>query len=268
MIEIVALIALGIFAGTLAGLLGVGGGAVIVPILILILQSHPEMPSTHIMHIAIGTSLATIILTSISSILAHQRHGAINWQVALRLAPWIVIGSFSGAALAGIMSNLTLKIIFAVFLLTIALQMSFGKPPAPNRQLPKLFGMGVVGTTIGIISALVGVAGGAMTVPFLAMCNIPMRNAVATSAACGFPIAVAGALGFIITGWNVSGLPPSSTLGYIYIPAFLTITPLTLLFAPLGAKLAHSIPVNVLKKVFALFLIALSIKMLLELAMR
>lgn len=267
MLEFVSLIALGVFAGTLAGLLGIGGGAVIVPILILILQSHPEMPSAHIMHIAIGTSLATIVFTSISSILAHQRHGAINWQVTKQLVPWIVIGSLLGAAIAGVLSNLSLKVIFSVFLLLIAAQMTFGKPPAANRHLPKILGMGMVGTLIGIISSLVGIAGGSMTVPFLTMCNIPIRNAVATSAACGFPIAVAGVIGFMITGWNTAGLPASSTLGYIYIPAFLTITPLTLLFAPLGAKLAHNIPVNTLKKVFALFLIALSIKMLLELAM-
>jgi uncharacterized membrane protein YfcA len=268
LLEFVSLIALGAFAGTLAGLLGIGGGAVIVPILILILQSHPEIPSEHIMHIAIGTSLATIVLTAISSIIAHQRHAAINWQVTKRLAPWIVIGSLSGAMLAGILSNLTLKVIFLIFLFIIALQMIFGKPPAPHRQLPKILGLGFVGISIGIVSSLVGIAGGSMTVPFLVMCNIPMRNAVATSVACGFPIAVAGAIGFILTGWNTTGLPTSSTLGYVYIPAFLTITPLTLLFAPFGAKLAHSIPVNTLKKVFALFLIALSMKMLLELVMR
>lgn len=268
MLEFVSLIALGIFAGTLAGLLGVGGGAVIVPILILILQSHPEMPSSHIMHIAIGTSLATIVFTAMSSISAHQRHGAINWQITKQLAPWIVIGSFSGAAIAGILSNLSLKIIFSIFLLLVAAQMTFGKPPAANRQLPRMLGMGMVGTLIGTISALVGIAGGAMTVPFLTMCNIPIRNAVATSAACGFPIAVAGAIGFVVTGWNTTGLPSSSTLGYVYIPAFLTITPLTLLFAPVGAKLAHTIPVNTLKKVFALFLIGLSFKMLFELATR
>lgn len=265
MSELLSLIILGAFAGTLAGLLGIGGGAIIVPILVILLQAHSEVPASSVMHIAIGTSLATIILTSISSIVAHQRRGAINWAVVKRLTLWIVIGSFSGAALAGIMSNLMLKIIFAIFLLAMALQLSFGKPPAPNRQLPKLLGMGLVGTSIGIISALVGVAGGSMTVPFLAMCNIPIRNAVATSSACGFPIAVAGAIGFVVTGWHAPDLPASSTLGYVYIPAFLTITPLTLLFAPFGAKLAHSIPVDTLKKVFALFLTALSIKMLLEL---
>jgi uncharacterized membrane protein YfcA len=262
-LEIVSLLVLGVFAGVLAGLLGVGGGLIIVPVLVWLFHSHPDIAPVSIMHLALGTSSATIMITAISSIISHHRRGAILWPVALQLSPGIVLGALSGAAVAHLLSSDTLRVVFGIFVLLIAIQMGFGAQPAPHRQLPRWEGMSLVGVIIGLISALVGIGGGSLTVPFLAWCNVAMRNAVATSAACGFPIAVSSTVGFIIMGWQVDGLPAGST-GYVYWPAFIAIVPMTLLFAPLGAKLAHSIPVNTLKRFFALFLAAVAIKMLLS----
>ncbi len=259
--EILSLLLLGIFAGLLAGLLGVGGGLIIVPVLAWLFQAHPDIPANSLMQIAIGTSLATIVLTSTSSILAHHRHGAVLWPIVKQLTPGIIIGTALGAWVADTLPSDTLKVIFSIFVLLIAAQLGFGVQPSPHRTLPNWLGMSLTGLVIGKISALIGIGGGSMTVPFLVWCNISIRNAIATSAACGFPIAVFGTLSFIVTGWDVNGLPKWSS-GYIYWPAFLAIVPTTLLFAPLGAKLAHTVPVNVLKKFFALFLAVIGVKML------
>lgn len=261
MAEILQLLFLGALAGSLAGLLGVGGGVIIVPALIWIFQTHPEIPASSLMHIAIGTSLATIILTSVSSIFAHHRRKAIYWSIVWQLTPGILLGAWSGATVADALPSKTLHFIFALFILMISVQLSLVTQPTSHRQLPSRLGITMVGLIIGSVSAIVGIGGGSLTVPFLAWCNVPLRNAVATSAACGFPIALSGTIGFIVMGWNVTTLPSGST-GYIYWPAFLTIAITSLLFAPLGAKLAHTVPVNLLKRFFALFLAGVGIKML------
>jgi len=262
-LELFSLLLLGIIAGTLAGLLGIGGGIVIIPILVWIFTHHAEIPTAHLMHVAIGTTLATIVITSLSSIVAHQRHRAVLWPIFWRLAPGTIMGGALGAVIANILPSETLQIIFAIFLLFVSAQLSFLTPHAPYRQLPSSGGYGIVGTLIGSISALVGIGGGSLTVPFLVWCNIPIRNAIGTSAACGFPIAVSGTIGFIVTGWHVSSLP-AWTSGYIYWPAFFAIASSSLLFAQLGAKLTHTIPVNALKKIFAVFLAVVGFKMLVE----
>ncbi len=252
---------LGAFAGILAGLLGVGGGLIIVPALAWIFH-HQQMTDTVIMHLAIGTSLATIVVTSISSVRSHHRRGAVLWPVFWRLTPGIVVGAWLGAGVADALSSAALEKIFAVFVLVMAAQMGFGAKPAPHRDLPGTTGMAIAGGVIGAVSAIVGIGGGSLTVPFLNWCNIPIRQAVATSAACGLPIALAGALGFIVTGLNASGLPDWS-LGYIYGPALAGIALVSMLSAPLGAKLAHTLPTEMLKKVFAGFLALVGSKMLL-----
>lgn len=259
--ELLSLLLLGMIAGLLAGLLGVGGGLIIVPVLAWLLHTHADIPVHSLMQIAIGTSLATIVITSTSSILAHQRRGAVLWPVVWQLTPGIIIGTWLGAMIADALPSDTLKIIFAIFVLLVSAQLGFGAQPAPHQQLPKWLGMSFTGILIGKVSALVGIGGGSMTVPFLVWCNVSIRNAIATSAACGFPIAVSGTISFILTGWDVKDLPAYSS-GYIYWPAFLAIVPTTLLFAPLGAKLAHTLPVAMLKKFFAVFLAVVGIKML------
>lgn len=254
-------LALGAFAGLMAGLLGVGGGLIIVPVLAGIFQ-HQQMSAAVIMHLAIGTSLATIVVTSVSSVRAHHQRGAVLWPVVWRLTPGIVIGAWLGAVVADALPSAVLSKIFAVFVLVVAAQMAFGAKPAPHRELPGAPGMLATGGVIGAVSAIVGIGGGSLTVPFLTWCNTPMRQAVATSAACGLPIALAGTIGFIVTGLNAAELPAWS-LGYVYGPALVGVAFASMLSAPLGAKLAHTLPAEVLKKVFAVFLMLIGVKMLL-----
>ena len=252
---------LGLFAGVMAGLLGVGGGLIIVPTLAWIFH-HQQVDDAIVMHLAIGTALATIVVTSISSVRAHHRRGAVLWPIFWRLTPGIVVGAWLGAAIADALPSAVLSKVFAVFVLTVAAQMGFGAKPAPHRELPGTTGMLTAGGVIGAVSAIVGIGGGSLTVPFLTWCNIAIRQAVATSSACGLPIALAGALGFVVTGLNAAGRPDWS-LGYIYGPALVGITLTSMLSAPLGAKLAHTLPTEMLKTVFAAFLTLVGVKMLL-----
>lgn len=252
---------LGLFAGVMAGLLGVGGGLIIVPTLAWIFH-HQQVDDAIVMHLAIGTSLATIVVTSISSVRAHHRRGAVLWPIFWRLTPGIIVGAWLGAAIADALPSAVLSKVFAVFVLTVAAQMGFGAKPAPHRELPGTAGMLTAGGVIGAVSAIVGIGGGSLTVPFLTWCNIAIRQAVATSSACGLPIALAGALGFVVTGLNAAGRPDWS-LGYVYGPALVGITLTSMLSAPLGAKLAHTLPTEMLKKVFAAFLTLVGVKMLL-----
>ena len=252
---------LGLFAGVMAGLLGVGGGLIIVPTLAWIFH-HQQVDDAIVMHLAIGTSLATIVVTSISSVRAHHRRGAVLWPIFWRLTPGIIVGAWLGAAIADALPSAVLSKVFAVFVLTVAAQMGFGAKPAPHRELPGTTGMLTAGGVIGAVSAIVGIGGGSLTVPFLTWCNTAIRQAVATSSACGLPIALAGALGFVVTGLNATGRPDWS-LGYVYGPALVGITLTSMLSAPLGAKLAHTLPTEMLKKVFAAFLTLVGVKMLL-----
>ena len=253
-------LALGAFAGVMAGLLGVGGGLIIVPALAWIFHWQ-GMAETVIMHLAIGTSLATIVVTSISSVRAHHRLGAVLWPVFWRLTPGIVVGAWLGAAVADALPGAALRMVFGVFVLLVAAQIGFGAKPAAHRTLPGAAGMFTAGGVIGLVSAIVGIGGGSLTVPWLSWCNTSIRNAVATSAACGLPIALAGAAGFIVTGWSQAELPPWS-LGYIYGPAMAGVAVASMLFAPVGARLAHTLPTIALKRVFAGFLVIVGTKML------
>ncbi|MDP1708540.1 MAG: sulfite exporter TauE/SafE family protein [Gammaproteobacteria bacterium] len=252
---------LGAFVGVVAGLFGVGGGLIIVPALLFIFHGS-GMSATVVMHMAIGTSLATIMVTSLSSVRAHHQHGAVLWPIVAKLAPGIVAGTLFGAYIVNQLPNATLRIIFGVFELLVAAQMAFGIKAAPHRQLPGWPGMSVTGAIIGKVSAIIGIGGGTLTVPFLVWCNTGIRQAVATSAACGLPIAVAGTVGFVITGWNTPQLPAWST-GYIYWPAFAGIALASVLSAPLGARLAHTLPVGQLRIYFSLLLALLGMRMLL-----
>lgn len=260
-IEYLSYLLLGAFAGTVAGLLGVGGGLIIVPVLVFIFSGHNFAPEV-IVHIAVGTSLASIVITSISSTRAHHAHGAVLWPVFRKLAPGIVVGTFIGAVIADLMNAVSLRTFFGIFELTVAVQMALNIKPNPHRQLPGWFGTSSTGTGIGIVSAIVGIGGGTMTVPFLVWCNTSMQRAVATSAACGLPIAIAGAIGYTVTGLNETRLP-ANAIGYVYWPAFLGIIITSMLFAPVGARLAHKLPAAKLKKIFALLLAILGIRMLL-----
>ena len=250
----------GAIAGLLAGLLGIGGGLVIVPALIWVFTAGGIDTSVTV-HLAVGTSLATIIFTSISSIRAHHLHGAVNWQLVRRLAIGLMLGAMLGALVADLLSTKWLQRTFACFVMLVSIQMVVkGKLPI-IRKLPDTMGLLLAGSLIGTVSAIVGIGGGSLTTPFLTACGIGIRYAVATSAACGLPIAIMGTLGFIFTGWTQQQLPSYST-GYVYWPAFLGIVSASILTAPLGAKLAHSVPVVILSRVFAAFLFLVGLKLL------
>lgn len=253
--------ALGTFAGLVAGLLGVGGGLLIVPVLALVFPQQGVAQDV-VMHLAIGTSLATIVVTSLSSARAHQKRGAVRWDALIALAPWLVIGALAGAVVAEMTPSRWLRAIFGLFELAVAVQIGLNLMTSPHRRLPGTLGMLGAGTTIGFVSAILGIGGGTLTVPFLVWCNITIRQAVATSAAAGLPLALAGAAGFIANGWDKPGLPPWST-GYVHWPAFAAIATTSLLAAPLGARLAHALPAGMLRQIFAVFLAILGIRMLL-----
>ncbi len=263
MSELLLLLGMGAVAGLMAGLLGIGGGIIIVPVLALVFQGQ-GVDMAVLMHVAIGTSLATIVVTSLSSIRAHQKRGAIDWAVFRFITPGILVGALAGAAIADMLSGHSLQLIFAVFMLLVASQMARGNVAKPHRQLPGRGGMLVAGGIIGTVSSLMGVGGGSMSVPFLTWCNMAVRRAVATSAAIGLPIAVGGVLGYLINGWGVPARPPYS-VGFVNLPAFLGIVGASTAFAPLGARIAHTIPPTILKRVFAVFLGVLGVKLLLDL---
>lgn len=256
-------LAVGAVAGVLAGLLGVGGGLVIVPMMVLAL-TWQEVPSEHLMHLALGTSLASIIFTSVSSFLAHHRRGAVQWQVVRHIVVGILLGTFLGATVASRLSTNVLKAIFVVFLYYMAVQFLLDRKPKAGRTLPGLWGMFGVGLVIGIVSAFVGIGGGTLSVPFMIYCNLPVHTAIGTSAAIGFPIAIAGAVGYLVNGLGAANLPPWS-LGYVYLPALAGIVGCSVLTAPLGARLAHSLPVGHLKRVFAVLLLVMGTKLLTDL---
>jgi len=253
-------LALGAVAGFFAGLLGVGGGAIMVPVLALMFAAQ-GFPQEHLMHLALGTSMATIIFTSISSLRAHHAHGAVIWPIVRAIAPGIVVGTLAGANVAAAVPTRPLAIFFTVFIGYVAVQMILNVKPKPSRNLPGAAGMFGVGAGIGGISALAAIGGGSLSVPFMTWCNIKVHQAIGTSAAIGFPIAVAGTIGYMIGGHGASGLPAGS-FGFIYLPALAATVVASFMTAPLGAKVAHSLPVPVIKKVFAGVLILLSAKML------
>jgi len=256
-IETALYLLLGAFVGILAGLLGVGGGLIIVPILAAIFVYH-DLPNDIIMHLALGTSLASILFTSISSVYSHHKHQAVSWTHAMKLTPGILLGAWSGGLFASILSSDILKPVFALFELLVAAYMLWGVKAHTHNTSPSLINFNISGGAIGFISSIVGIGGGSMTVPWLMWHGSSIHKAIATSAAVGFPIAVGGAISYLYAGWNHALLPQYS-LGFIYLPALFSIILSSVFFAPLGARLAHKLEVNKLKRVFAFLLIALAV---------
>lgn len=253
--DIVIYFLIGGVAGFSAGLFGVGGGLIIVPILYVVFQQQ-GYPLDTIMHLALGTSLATILVTSVSSILAHHKKNAVLWPVVKNLSFGLCIGSFFGAGIAGILSGYVLQFLVGLFALTIAYTMFNGRKVLidEKKTFPSLKNQLGAGAVIGIASAIFGIGGGSLTVPYLNRCGIVMQKAVATSAACGFPIALAGALGFMWFGKNqVVELP--HTIGYVHIYAFVGISSMSFLTAKMGAKVAHQLSPQRLKICFSFLLL-------------
>jgi uncharacterized membrane protein YfcA len=257
---LISLLGLGVFTGFFAGLFGIGGGGIMVPVL-TILFVQQQFPAEHIVHMALATSMAAIVPTALASLRAHHQHNAVLWPVVLKITPGILLGTFAGTFLASYLSVKPLAIFFSCFMAVVAVKMVSDHTPRPFRQLPGTLPLNLTGTGIGAISALVAIGGGTLTVPFLVWCNIALPVAIGTSAGVGLPIALAGAAGYWWNGVGVAGLP-ANTFGYIYWPAVLVIASMSFLTARLGAKLAHRLPIALLKKAFALLLTGLSVQML------
>ncbi len=259
---VVVYLLLGVFAGFVAGLLGVGGGLVIVPVLVWVFVAQ-GMAAEVVMQMALGTSLATIAVTSIAAVRAHHKRGAVVWPLVGRLVPGLVVGALLGAWLAHGFSREGLQGLFGVFAVAVALYLFWGAPgPVGERWCsPSAQELGVVSAAIGLLSSLLGIGGGTLTVPYLSWRGLVIQRAVAVSAACGLPIALGGSLGYLLAGWQVAQLPPLSS-GYLYWPAFFGIASMSLLFAPVGAAVAHRLPVRTLKRVFSLLLFCVGIAML------
>ncbi len=250
----------GAVVGILAGLLGVGGGGVIVPLLVFVF--HMQRVADEItMHLALGTSLASIVFTSISSFMAHHRRRAVHWRTVRLIVAGIVAGTLFGSSVAAQLTTGFLKAFFALFLYIVSIQLLLNRPPKPSRELPGFIGMSGAGLVIGFLSSLVGIGGGSLSVPFMAWCNIAIHQAIGTSAAIGLPIALAGTLGYLIGGWDSPSLP-AHAVGFIYLPALLGIAGVSVLTAPLGVRLAHRLPVDRLRKIFAVMLILIGTRML------
>lgn len=250
----------GCIAGLLAGLLGIGGGLVIVPILVFYLPLAGILEND-IMHLALGTSMASIVFTSISSFWTHHKNGAVHWKAVRHLTIGILPGAFIGTCIASYLSTGLLKISFSIFLFYASIQMLGNRKPKPARSLPGKLGMFGTGNFIGSISSLTGIGGGTLSVPFMVWCNLSIHHAIGTAAAIGFPIAVSGSLGYIFNGLDVPGLPDYA-IGYIYLPALAGIVCASVVSAPFGAKISHCLPVLVLKRIFAVLLVFVGLKMI------
>jgi len=256
--DITTLLIAGSIAGTAAGLLGIGGGVIIVPVLSLVFAAEGIDPDI-LIKVAVGTSLATIVITAITSIWTHHRKGAVDWSLALIMTPGVILGSFVGAMIAHLMPGYWLSVAFVIFLLIVSIQMVVGTLQG-DHPLPGDWGLRAVSFIVGTISSLMGIGGGAMHVPYLSWCGIPVKRAIATAATIGFPLALASAVGFIVTGYGLPNLPQYS-FGYVNLPAFGGIVAASVLFAPLGARLAHVLPDIILKRFFGFFLFILALKM-------
>jgi uncharacterized membrane protein YfcA len=192
--------------------------------------------------------------------MSHHKHGAVEWSIVRRIVPGIIVGTLAGSYIASRLSTGFLKGFFCVFLYYVATQMILDKKPKASRDFPGTAGMFGAGSTIGVVSSLVGIGGGTLSVPFMLWCNLAAHRAIGTSAAIGFPIAIAGSVGYIVNGLRVSGLPEYCA-GYVYLPALVFIVCASVLTAPFGAKLAHALPVAKLKRIFAVLLYAVATKM-------
>ncbi|MBI1731366.1 MAG: sulfite exporter TauE/SafE family protein [Gammaproteobacteria bacterium] len=246
----------------LAGLLGIGGGLIIVPVLVFVFEAQRIDPGL-LMHLAVATSLASVVFTAVSSAWAHHRRGAVHWSVVGLLAPGIVLGALLAGWAARYMSSDMMRVMFGVFAIAAAANLARGGALAGRRDLPGPAGLTVAGGIIGGISTLVGIGGGTMTVPFLSWCREDVRTAVGSSAACGFPIAVAGTLALVVAGSGAPHLPEYAT-GYVYWPAAFAVALAGIFAAPIGARLAHALPVRTLQRVFAVLLVIVGTRLMLS----
>jgi len=255
-----AYLAIGVAVGFLAGLLGIGGGMVMVPMLVFVFTAA-GLPTEHLMHYALATAMATIMFTSLSSVHAHHRRGGVDWLAAIGIAPGIMAGSLGAALGAGFIPTRPLAFCFTALMFFASAQMYMEFKPEPERRLPGAASLFAAGAGIGAVSSVLAAGGAFLSIPYLVRRNVPMRRAIGTAAAIGFPIAFAGTVGYVLHGLGTAGLPPGS-FGFVYLPALVIVAAASMLTAPLGARLAHRLPVRRLRMVFSLVLLALALRML------
>ena len=240
--------------------LGIGGGVVMVPLLVLVFAAQ-GLPQEHLVHLALGTAIAAIGFTSVASMRTHHAHAAVDWRIARAMAPGMLAGSFAAAFIAGLIPTRPLAFIFTALVFVAATQILLDLKPSTTRELPGAIGLFGAGTVIGALSSLLAAGGAFLTIPLLAWCKVPLRRAIGTASANGLPIAIAGTGGYVLHGLRVPGLPPA-TLGYVYLPALALIVITSMLTAPLGARLTHRLPVQQLRRIFAVVLYAFAVRML------
>ncbi len=257
-----AYLLLGAFTGFFAGLLGIGGGLVLVPVLSFLFEAQ-HLGGAQNLHLALGTSMAAILYTAVSSAYTHYAHGAVNMPIVRGMTPGLLLGTLVGALFASGVPQLYLSVFFALFVYFAAAQMLLGLKPKATRQLPGRAGLTLIGSGIGVISSLVSIGGGTLSVPFMLWHNIPFKQAIGTSAALGFPIAVGGTIGYVVTGLTLHALP-AGTLGFVYLPALFMLIFGSAFTTPLGAKATHRLPLKPLRSGFAILLIVLATRMLLK----
>ncbi len=260
MLWIAAYVALGAIIGFFAGLLGIGGGMTMVPILAAMFAAQSLSPE-HGLHLALGTAMAGILFTSSSSVREHHKHGGVDWGIVKRLGPAMAAGTLMSAVASGWLPQRALALAFAVIVYGGATQIWLGRKPSAGRGLPGTAGLWLVGLVIGMVSGLVSAGGTFLSMPFMLWCGVPMRTAIGTGAALGLPVALLGTLGYVASGWNAGGLP-SATLGFVYLPALAAVVLASVVTAPMGARAAQRVPLQTLRRLFALVLYALATKML------
>ncbi len=253
-------VAIGAAVGFFAGMLGIGGGAIMVPLLVMLFEAQ-GLPKTHILHLAVGTGMATILFTSLASVRAHAARGAIRWDIARNITPGILLGGLVGSWIASFIPTAAFAAIFTAVIYLAATNMLLDRKPKASRQPPGFAGMFVFGFVVSAVSAFTAIGGAFMTVPFMLWCNVPLLQAIGTAAMIGFPIALSGTIGFIATGLRESGLPPHS-VGFIYLPALGGIVVSSMLMAPVGAAAAHRLPTLWLKRIFAVLFYVMATRML------
>lgn len=257
---VVLFLMLGAFVGFMAGLLGLGGGGIMVPAFVAIFMAQ-GVCSDEVVHLALGTSMMSMVITTFSSFRAHYAKDGVIWDIFRKMTGGVILGTFLATFLAARLDSIYLALFFTVFMSVVTVRTVLDIKPKPDKKIPSTANLFGAGTIIGAISAMMSVGGGAFTVPYLTAHNIDIKKAIGTSAAIGFPIALSGTIGFMINGWSETALD-SWQMGYVYLPAVLFVSIMGAFTAPLGVRVAHSLPTDILKKLFALLLVVLSFKML------
>jgi uncharacterized membrane protein YfcA len=252
-------LAIGVFVGFFGGMLGIGGGAIMVPLLVMLFDAQ-GFAREHWIHLAVGTGMSTILFTSLSSVRAHAKRGTVRWDIARAITPGILVGGLVGVAMAGKFSTFALAACFTAIVYGAGINILIDRPPQSSRTLPGPAGLFTAGFVISGVSALVAMGGAFMTVPFLVWCNVRIREAIGSAAFAGFPIAVIGTAGYVFIGRGVPDLP-AGTIGYIYLPAMIGISVSSVLMAPVGAWASHKLPTRTLRRIYGVLLLVLATKM-------